>query len=136
MKLNFFLISFLVAILAQPLWAEQAMSFRQIYNEARLFEMSKDWDNAEKSYEALVEQYPEQIETWFLFGRFLIERKRFEDSLPYFEKALELDPESEITNLYLAEVYIELGQPVKSLSYTERVRKIQIQSKTQVEPKS
>ncbi|HTL48372.1 MAG TPA: tetratricopeptide repeat protein [Verrucomicrobiae bacterium] len=121
---------FLAAALSGPALA-QAKTLQEMQHEASGFEAQQDWANAEKIYAEMPKAFPEQAEAYFWAGRFFTDRRRLKEAADYFERGLQKNPESETAHLYLARIYIALGDMVKSDAHSKAALKIQAKIRSQ-----
>jgi tetratricopeptide (TPR) repeat protein len=120
---------FLFAFTTCSLAADGEKTFDGLYQKARDFSITGEWELAEKAYLDLTKHFSGTAESWFLLGKFLMGQERFDESIEYFEKGLEINPVSETAYLNLAWIYLVLEDPEKSLEHTAKMREIQAQSK-------
>ncbi|MFQ5674383.1 MAG: tetratricopeptide repeat protein, partial [bacterium] len=88
-----------------------------------------DWNGeSEKArvlYEALLSQSPNDPELLNKVVYLNLKRKRFQESLPFLTKLVELQPGNIRSRILLADVYIEIGKKQMATEEFERVLKIQ-----------
>ena len=96
----FFLISTGFTVSAQ----QAAPSAKSFLEEARRAEQVKDFSLAGRYYVRYLTAHPEQAEVWQRLGLVRYLSKRYEEALPPFERALQLD-----TTLWVSSVFLGIS---------------------------
>jgi tetratricopeptide (TPR) repeat protein len=72
-------------------------------------------DDYVKELKELLKRYPEEKDALMMLGEYYIGLRQFEQSLPYFNQVIEIDPLNKLAYNYLAYVYNEMGNFDKSI---------------------
>jgi Tfp pilus assembly protein PilF len=78
---------------------------------------ARRYDQAEAEYRQVVERAPSAVDGWIGLGRVDLERSRFDDARLALMRALSIDAQSYATNLFLADLYRQTGEPEKASEY-------------------
>jgi len=94
----------------------------EAYNSlASILEYARDYDGAERNYRRAIELAPNYADAAHWYGLFLMQSKGLpEQAIPWFEKALELDPLSVITQQNFATALQGVGRFDEALSMLEK----------------
>ena len=91
--------------------AQQATpSPKSFLEEARRAEQAKDFSLAGRYYSRYLAAHPEQAEVWQRLGLIRYLSKRYEEAVPPFERALQLDPTLWGSSVFLGISYYRVGR--------------------------
>ena len=83
--------------------------------------MLKDWENAIKSFDVLLEKYPESPEILNFVGYTLVDRNvRLKEGIDLIKKAVSAEPQNGFYLDSLGWAYFKLGEIDKAITYLER----------------
>ncbi len=86
-----------------------------LFKEARLAEQRRDFPEAAKLYDKILELDPNLAEVWTNKGLALYELSKHSDALAAFAKAAVLKPQLLVPHLFVGIEYLKLGQPEKAV---------------------
>lgn len=119
------LLGCLVSILAgadaasQAAPAESALQAREkiveLFQKARLAEQRRDFEEAARLYNSILQRDPRLAEIWTNKGLALYELSKYREALLAFSRAAELKRKLLTPHLFLGIVYLKLGEPQKAL---------------------
>ena len=91
------------------------------YYKSLTFVMLKDWQNAIKSFDILLEKYPESPEVLNFVGYTLVDRNiRLKEGIDLIKKAVSNEPQNGFYLDSLGWAYFKLGEIDKAIIYLER----------------
>ena len=91
------------------------------YYKSLTFVMLKDWQNAIKSFDILLEKYPESPEVLNFVGYTLVDRNvRLKEGIDLIKKAVSNEPQNGFYLDSLGWAYFKLGEINKAIIYLER----------------
>ncbi len=91
--------------LAWDFW-EDRISWEKMHVEAaRYYHQQKDYTRAAREYRALINATPVNPSPYLLLGNLLMEQQRYSQALPYYQKAIALEP-SALAYRMLGSIYL------------------------------
>jgi serine/threonine-protein kinase len=73
---------------------------------AILYTIEWDWSGAEKEYRKALDLSPSYVDTYHMYGFYLINQGRFEEGIALFKRSIELDPQDLARKVLLAWAYM------------------------------
>jgi len=92
---------------------------------ADAYDWNQETEKARELYEALLVHNPHEVEILNKLTHLNLKQKRFNESLPYLTKLVELRPKDTRSRILLADVYIEIDRKRQAAAEFEEVLKIQ-----------
>ena len=92
---------------------------------ADAYDWNEETEKARELYQALLVHYPHQVEILNKLTHLNLKQKRFNESLPYLTKLIELGPKDTRSRILLADVYIEIDRKRQAAAEFEEVLKIE-----------
>jgi tetratricopeptide (TPR) repeat protein len=80
---------------------------------------AKRFEDAARQCAILVEDEPAHADALFLWGNALAALERFDEAIPRYRQALDLQPNSAALHYYLALVLLKVGQPAEGMTELE-----------------
>ncbi|MDH7512884.1 MAG: protein kinase [Clostridiales bacterium] len=77
----------------------------KLWIQAQVSDTRNNHDDAILKYKIYLRKYPDDSTGWYRLGSIYMLQRRFEDAIPAFHKALELNPHSAGTHVNLAQCY-------------------------------
>jgi arylsulfatase A-like enzyme/predicted Zn-dependent protease len=91
-----------------------------VFNElsrAREMGMSGQADEAVSIIQRIIANDPEISDAYFSVGNIYFKARKFDEAIPYFEKALELKPDDSFCVINIANSYLNMGRPADGENY-------------------